>query len=92
MCEGVDEDSSHGIRHVDIRVGVMNSLECVCLPLHCTSVGSNPCRLIPLLGFAHPVEGKLFQVQEVFKQTTLLRGRDYEASRTMVLIHVLCIY
>ena len=36
MCEGVGEDSSHGIGHVDIRVGVMNSLECVCFPLHYT--------------------------------------------------------
>ena len=34
MREGVGEDSRHGIRHVDIRVGTMNSLECVCLPLH----------------------------------------------------------
>ena len=36
MCEGVDEDSRYGIGHVDIRVGIMNSLECVCffLPLH----------------------------------------------------------
>ena len=29
MCEGVGEDSRHGIEHVDIRVGIMNSLECV---------------------------------------------------------------
>ena len=36
MCEGIDEDLSHGIGHIDIRVGVMNSLECVCLPMHCT--------------------------------------------------------
>ena len=36
MREGVGEDSSHGIGHVDIRVGIMNSLECVCFPLHCT--------------------------------------------------------
>ena len=34
MCERVGEDSKHGIGHVDIRVGIMNSLECVCLPLH----------------------------------------------------------
>ena len=34
MCEGVGEDSSHRIGHVDIRVGIMNSLECVCFPLH----------------------------------------------------------
>ena len=34
MREGVGEDSNHGIGHVDIRVGIMNSLECVSLPLH----------------------------------------------------------
>ena len=29
-------------------------------------MGSNPCRIIPLLGFAHPIEGKkLFQVLKV---------------------------
>ena len=55
-------------------------------------MGSNPCRIIPLLGFAYPVEGKLFQVQGVFRPTTLLRGRDYEAGGTVALIHVSCIY
>ena len=34
MCERVDEDSRRGIGHVGIRVGIMNSLECVCFPLH----------------------------------------------------------
>ena len=34
MCERVGEDSRHGIRHVDIRVGIMNSLEGVYLPSH----------------------------------------------------------
>ena len=34
MSEGLCEDSRHGIEHVDIRVGIMNSLECVCFPLH----------------------------------------------------------
>ena len=34
MLEGVGEDLSHGIRYVDIREGIMNSLECVCLSLH----------------------------------------------------------
>ena len=33
MCEGVGEDSRHGIEHVDIRVGIMNSLECVCFSI-----------------------------------------------------------
>ena len=26
MCEGVDEDSGHGVGHVDIRVGYCNYL------------------------------------------------------------------
>ena len=36
MYEGVGEDSRHGIGHVDIRVGIMNSLECASFvfPLH----------------------------------------------------------
>ena len=33
MREGVDEDSRQGIGHVDIRVGIMNSLECVCFSI-----------------------------------------------------------
>ena len=33
MCEGVGEDSRHEIGHVDIRVGIMNSLECVCFSI-----------------------------------------------------------
>ena len=41
MCDRVDEDLRHGIGHVDIRVGIMNSLECVCLPLHQHLGGSN---------------------------------------------------
>ena len=57
-----------------------------------TQVGSNPCRIISLLGIAHPIEGKLFQLQGVFGKTALLRGWDYKAGRTVALIHVLCIY
>ena len=29
MCEGVDENLSHGTGHVDIRVGIMILFECV---------------------------------------------------------------
>ena len=35
MCEGVGEDSRHGIGHVGIRVGIMNFLECVCFSITC---------------------------------------------------------
>ena len=52
---------------------------------------SNPCRKLSLLGIAHLVEGKLIWVQEVFRKKTLLRGGDYEAIRTVALIHV-CVY
>ena len=34
MCERVSDDSRHGIGCVDIRVGIMNSVECMRLPLH----------------------------------------------------------
>ena len=51
---------------------------------------SNPCRIIPLLGIAHPVEGKLFQVQGVFGKTTLTRGHLCEESRRVTLILYFC--
>ena len=42
-------------------------------------MGSNPCRIIPLLGIAHPVEGKLFQVLKVHLGMGRIRGlRDEE--------------
>ena len=42
------------------------SLECVCVfHFMCTQVGSSPCRRIPLLGIAHLIVGKYFQVLEV---------------------------
>ena len=34
MCERFGEDSKHEIEHVDIQVEIMNSLQCVGLPLH----------------------------------------------------------
>ena len=53
---------------------------------------SNPSRRLSLLGIAHPVVGSPFQVQDMYRLTALLRGRDYEAGRIVALIHVLCIY
>ena len=42
-------------------------------------MGSNPGRIIPLLGIAHPVEGKLFQVLQVHLGMGCIRGlRDKE--------------
>ena len=34
ICEGVGEDSGHGIGHVDIRVGSCKSLNVFVLPWH----------------------------------------------------------
>ena len=57
-----------------------------------TLVGNSPYRIYLYLALAHPVKGPPFQVQDRYRQTTLLRGRDYEAGRTVALILVLCIY
>ena len=62
ICERVDEDSRHGIGHVDIQVG-----SCICLNVFgfhymCTEVGSNLCRRLSLLGIVDLIEGSLFQV------------------------------
>ena len=38
-------------------------------------MGSNPCRKLSVLGFAHPVEGLPFQVQEAIGKAALIRGR-----------------
>ena len=46
-------------------------------------MGSNPCRKLSLLGFAHPVEGSLFQVQGVYRRTKLTRGRVLEEIQIM---------
>ena len=58
----------------------------------CTLVGNSPYRIYLYWELAHPVMGPPFQVQDRYRQTVLLRGRDYEASRTVALILVLCIY
>ena len=52
-------------------------------------MGSNPCRKLSLLGIAHPVEGSLFQVQGVYRRTTLTRGRVLEESRIVALVFIL---
>ena len=36
MCEGVGEDSGHGIGHVDIRVGSCNCLDVIVCHDMCT--------------------------------------------------------
>ena len=43
-------------------------------------------------GIAHPVERTLFQVQEVFEKTTLIRGRFLEESRIVALMFLYNMY
>ena len=52
-------------------------------------MGSNPCRNLSLLGFAHPVEGSPFQVQGVCMRTVLARGRVLEESQIVALVLIL---
>ena len=51
-------------------------------------MGSNPCRRLSLLGIAHPVERSLFQVQGVYKKTTLTRDRVLEESQIVALVFI----
>ena len=52
-------------------------------------MGSNPCRKLSLLGFAHPVEGSPFQVQGAIRKAALTRGRVLEESRIVALVVIL---
>ena len=52
-------------------------------------MGSNPCKRLSLLGIPHPVEGSLFQVQGVFRKTTLIRGL-FEKKADMWLWYLFC--
>ena len=49
-------------------------------------MGSNPGRKFYLLGFSHPLEGSLFQVQGATGKAALTRGRVLEESRLVALI------
>ena len=49
-------------------------------------MGSNPCRRLSPLGFAHPVVGSPFQVHE---KTALLRGREYKEGQVVALRNIL---
>ena len=57
----------------------------------CILVGNNPCRTYLYWALAHPVMGPPFQVQDMCRLTTLLRGQHYEAGRIVALIYVLYI-
>ena len=52
---------------------------------------NSPCRTYLYWALAHPVVRPPFQVQNMCRQTVLLRGLDYEAGRIVALIHVLYI-
>ena len=46
---------------------------------------SNPYKRLSLLGIAHLVAGPHFQVQGVYRETSLRRGRDCEEGRHVAL-------
>ena len=54
-------------------------------------MGNIPCRSYLYWPLAHPIVGPPFQVQDMCRQTVLLRGQHYEAGWIVVLIHVLYI-
>ena len=49
-------------------------------------MGSNPCRKLSRLGFAHPVEGSPFQIQGAIGKAALTRGCVLEESQLVALI------
>ena len=53
-------------------------------------MGSNPCIRLSLLGFAHPLEGSLFQVRGLYRRTALTRGCVLEESRIVALVDTFC--
>ena len=53
-------------------------------------MGSNPCREIQLLGIAHSVVGKTFQVPEVRRATKFIRGLRGGVKARLGLIFVSC--
>ena len=56
-------------------------------------MGSNPCGIIPLLGIAHPVEGKLFRVLKVHLKMGRIRGlRDKEMAICGLVIYFVKIW
>ena len=54
-------------------------------------MGNSSCRTYLYWALAHPVVEPPFQVQDMCRQTVLLKGQHYEAGRIMALVHVLYI-
>ena len=89
MCEGVGDDSGHGIGHVDIRVGSCNWLnEFVChicaLRWGVTQVGNYLYWALLTISRDHHLK-----VQGAIGKATLTRGRVLEESRLVALV-LLC--
>ena len=74
MCEGVGEDSGHGVGHVDIRVGSCNYMNVFVYHACALRWGVTQVGNFSLLGFAHPVEGSLLQIQGAIGKAALIRG------------------
>ena len=56
-------------------------------------MGSNPCRIIQLLGIVHPVEKKLFQVSKVHRGMGCIRGlRDEEMAIYGLVMYIVKIW
>ena len=53
-------------------------------------MGSSPCRRILLLGIAHPVVGKHFQVLKVHRRMERIRDPSGEENARYGLVFVLC--
>ena len=55
-------------------------------------MGSNPFRVIPLLGISSPYRGNiLFQVQGAYEETANLRGRFEESRVVALMFWIICI-
>ena len=54
-------------------------------------MGNSPYKTYLYWALAHPVVGPPFQVQDMCRQTVLLRGQHHEAGRIVAWIHVLYI-
>ena len=54
-------------------------------------MGSNPCRRLSLLGFAHPVVESPFQVQVQYRRLTRIWDRIWDESRTRLVLFCLCL-
>ena len=88
MCEGVGENSRHGIGHVDIQVGsciYLSVIVCMTCALRwgVTYLGNYHYWVLLTMSRDH-----YFKYRE-YKRMTLTRGRVLEESRVVALVFVL---